>query len=127
MVAIKDLNFPTISENEIETAINNTKNIKRTNNKKNNEDQENEDTNNKKPVEGINLNEENDDYLLKKQRFDLIKEMDALFITAKTKIGQKEKLNIGDNFKASGASIPGIVQEFFRLHSAEGSDTTSYY
>ena len=41
-----------------------------------------------------------DDYLLKKQRFDLIKEMDALFITAKTKIGQKaSKLNIGDNFK----------------------------
>ena len=125
MVAIKDLNFPTISENEIETAINNTKNIKRTNNKKNNEDQENEDTNEEGPIEESNHGE-NDDHLLKKQRFDLIKEMDA-FITAKTKIGQKEKLNIGDNFKASGASIQASYKNFFRLHSAEGSDTTSYY
>lgn len=111
--AIKDLNFPTIittESDEKEESKEEEKNLIKKKIKKIKKaiEKEKDKLNKKKDLvikESIVDEETSELDFFKKQRFDLIKEMNALFITARAKIGQEIKINVGDNFKAAGTSL----------------------
>ena len=96
-----DLKFPELNDQEIIDAI-------KIENDKLEQEREEQDL---VPYDENNSNDELD--LLRKQRFDLVDEMNALFISAKAKLRKETKIDIAaNNFKVSEASFRSSSKNF---------------